>query len=189
LKVFRSQEGFREWLEKNHGRARALLVGFYKADSGKGGISYQQALDEALCFGWIDGVRKRVDDSRYTIRFTPRRAKSNWSQVNLRRVGELSKLGRMRPPGLAVFEERTRSRRYSYESRPRQLSKPFARQLKANRVAWTWFSAQASWYRRTAAFWVMSAKQPATQARRLAQLIDCSARGVKAQPFQVSKLR
>jgi uncharacterized protein YdeI (YjbR/CyaY-like superfamily) len=178
---FKTPAAFRRWLERHHGRARELWVGFYKKDSGLGGITYQEALDEALCFGWIDGVRKSIDAESFGQRFTPRTKRSIWSAVNIRRVGELKKDGRMHEAGLQVFESRDprRQQLYAYEqaSGAAQFDAPLARQFKANRRAWTFFESQAPWYRRVTTWWVVSAKKPETRQKRLAQLIDDSAAG------------
>jgi uncharacterized protein YdeI (YjbR/CyaY-like superfamily) len=182
---FSTAAAFRKWLDRHHTSHRELIVGFHKVGSGKPSITYPQALDAALCFGWIDGLRKGLDADSYTIRFTPRTKTSIWSAVNLKHVARLRAAGQMHPAGLKVFEERDRARSklYSYENRPTRLSPDCARTFKANRRAWTWFEAQAPSYRRVAAWWVMNAKQEATRERRLATLIACSARGTKAPPF------
>jgi len=176
---FKSAAEFRAWLEENHGRASVLLLGFYRRESGKGGITYPEALDEALRFGWIDGVRKRFDASSYTIRFTPRKPDSIWSAVNTKRVGELMKLGRMHPSGQKAFDTRDRQRAklYSYERANCQLSADHERQFRANKKAWEFYQAQAPWYRRTSCWWVTSAKRDETRQRRLAKLIADSAAG------------
>lgn len=174
---FTSAAKFHHWLEKNHSAATELLVGFYKKSSGKPSITYPEALDEALCFGWIDGIRKTVDANRYTIRFTPRRPSSNWSNVNIKRVNELMALGRMRPAGLAAFQARKHEKSgvYSYENRPRQLAAPYEKKFRANKKAWEFFQSQAPYYQRVACAWVMSAKKEETCLRRLATLIEDSA--------------
>jgi uncharacterized protein YdeI (YjbR/CyaY-like superfamily) len=178
---FPRASSFRQWLQRHHATARELLVGFYKVGSGTPSITYPEALDAALCFGWIDGVRTARDATSYTIRFTPRRRDSVWSVVNLRHVRRLTAAGLMAPAGLRTFRERDRARSglYSFENRPRALAPAYARTFKANRRAWAWFEAQAPWYRRTMAFWVMSAKQEQTRLRRLAALIASSAKGSK----------
>jgi uncharacterized protein YdeI (YjbR/CyaY-like superfamily) len=178
IKIFNTSAEFREWLEENHGRVAELWLGFYKQRTGKKSITYREALDEALCFGWIDGVRKSIDDTAYKQRFTPRRPKSYWSAVNTRRASELAKLGRMAAPGAKAFEQRTsESNKYSFESRPEKLHLSYKRQFKANRSAWEFFRAQAAWYQRTATFWIVSAKQEETRQRRLAMLISDSQAG------------
>ena len=151
-------------------------------------ITYPEALDEALCYGWIDGVRKAVDDISYTQRFTPRKTKSIWSLVNIRRVGELTKLGRMMPPGIAAFEARDeeRAKTYSYENHRAHSAKPMRRSFARNQKAWEFYEAQPPWYRRTSSFWVTSAKQEETRLRRLEQLIACSAKGERI-PQLISK--
>ena len=182
---FSTASAFRRWLDAHHSTARELLVGFHKVGSGKPSLTYPEALDAALCFGWIDGMRTSRGATSYTIRFTPRRRGSIWSTVNLRHVRRLTAAGLMAPAGLAAFRERDkrRTKLYSFENRPRALAPAYARRFKANRRAWTWYEAQAPWYRRTAAWWVMSARQEATQLRRLAALIASSAGGRKAPGF------
>jgi uncharacterized protein YdeI (YjbR/CyaY-like superfamily) len=179
-KYFTTPAAFRKWLEANHATSTELLVGFYKVGSGKASITWPQSVDEALCFGWIDGVRRTVDDERYTIRFTPRKPRSTWSAINIKRVDELTKLGRMHPAGLAAFARReaARSQIYSYEQRSQAaLNDDFEREFRANEKAWTFFQAQPPWYRRTATYWVMTAKKEATRRKRLTTLIADSANG------------
>jgi uncharacterized protein YdeI (YjbR/CyaY-like superfamily) len=177
-RFFKSGPDFRRWLEKNHDTATELVVGFHKKWSGKGGITYRQALDEALSYGWIDGVRKRVDESDYTTRFTPRKKGSTWSMVNIKRARELSAEGRMAPPGLAAFEQRdeVKARLYAHEQENSVLDRGLERRFRANKRAWAYFGLQPPGYRRTARWWVMSAKKEETRLRRLAALIDCSHR-------------
>jgi uncharacterized protein YdeI (YjbR/CyaY-like superfamily) len=176
---FASAAAWREWLAAHHDAATELQVGFYKRDAGRPSITYQEALDEALCYGWIDGVRKGLDEASYTIRFTPRKPRSNWSAVNIRRVEELSRLGLMQPPGIQAYEARDaeRSRMYSYEQERHTLTEAFQQQFRASGVAWDFFQAQPPSYRKVASYWVMSAKQEATRLRRLATLIEDSAEG------------
>jgi uncharacterized protein YdeI (YjbR/CyaY-like superfamily) len=180
---FKTSRAFRVWMEENHASTDELLVGFYKVDTGRGGVTYQEALDEALAFGWIDGIRRRIDDASYSIRFTPRRARSIWSNVNIKRVGELMTKGRMAAAGLAAFEKRDakRSGAYSYESTaPRPVDELGLEQLalfKTKKKAWAFFEAQAPYYKKLMARFVMSAKREETRAKRLAQLIDYSKRG------------
>ena len=176
---FQSALEFRRWLEENHAQVQELLLGFHRKDSGKASITYPEALDEALCFGWIDGVRKRFDESSYTVRFTPRRPGSIWSAVNTKRVGELVKLGRMHAAGQKVFDERDqkKSNLYSYERVTCKLESAYEEKFRANRKAWGFYQAQAPWYRRTTCWWVVSAKREETRVRRLAQLIEDSAHG------------
>ena len=170
----------RAWLEENHATATELFVGFYKRGSGKSSITWQELVDEELCFGWIDGVRQGIDDITYSNRITPRTPRSTWSATNIARAKELIRLGRMRPAGLKAFERRTdaRSAIYSYEQRKTAHLDPAAeRTFRANRKAWTFFQAQAPSYQRTAIWWVISAKREETRRRRLATLIDDSAHG------------
>ena len=176
---FKDAAAFRKWLQKHHASRSELWVGFYKKASGKKGISYKEAVDEALCFGWIDGVKKRVNDEGYTHRFTPRTAKSYWSGVNTARAKELIAAGRMDPAGLAVFEKRDRSAtaRYSFERARPSFTAGQLETFKANRRAWEFFSAQPPSYRRLATFYVVSAKRDETRARRLARLMKDSAAG------------
>ncbi len=176
---FKSAAAFRTWLKKNHNQSSELLIGFYRTDSGKGGLTYHEALDEALCFGWIDGLRRRFDESSYTVRFTPRKVRSIWSAVNTKRVGELISLGKMHAAGKKVFEERDakRSKLYSYERATCRLEGVYAKEFGANRKAWEFYQAQAPWYRRTSCWWVVSAKREETRRRRLEQLIEDSANG------------
>jgi len=179
LKYFKSAADFRAWLEVNHSGVTELWLGFYKKDSGKGGITYAEALDEALCFGWIDGIRKRVDALSFTQRFTPRKPKSIWSLINIGHVTRLKKAGRMKPAGLKAFAARTdaKSGVYSFENKPRELSPELVREFKANKAAWEFFQQQPPGYRRLISFWVMSAKQEETRQRRLAQLMSDSKQG------------
>ena len=176
---FDGPEGLRAWLAENHASASELWIGFHKKGSGKGGITYPQALDEALCMGWIDAVRKNISADDWMIRFTPRQAKSHWSKVNIRRAAELIAEGRMKPRGLEVYRSRTeeRSGRYAYENMPKALSRKYQQKLRANAKAWSWFAEQAPYYRKVCTYWVMTAKKEETRERRLASLIACSAKG------------
>ena len=177
---FATPEDFRAWLEESHDTEGELLVGFHKKGSGRPSITWPESVDQALCFGWIDGVRRRIDDASYSIRFTPRTQRSTWSAVNLKRVGELTELGLMRPAGVAAFERRSGDRTaiYAYEQRKTaKLDAGQERRFKASPQAWKWFQAQPAGYRRTAAYWVNSAKRPQTRERRLEQLIEDSAAG------------
>ncbi|MDR3748719.1 MAG: YdeI/OmpD-associated family protein [Acidobacteriota bacterium] len=176
---FASQSAFRRWLEKHHADSHERLVGFYRKDSGKDGITYPEALDEALCFGWIDGLRQRYDEASYTVRFTPRKPDSIWSAVNTKRVKELIRLDRVHPSGQKMFDGRDRKRAnlYSYERQNSKLDPARERKFKSNEKAWDFFCAQAPWYQRTAIYWVVSAKQEATRLRRLDTLIEDSANG------------
>lgn len=176
---FKTPQDFRAWLEKHHETERELLVGFYKVDSGRPSITWPQSVDEALCFGWIDGVRKRVNDEAYTIRFTPRKPTSIWSAVNIKRMGELAAEGRVRPLGAAAFArcDAKKSAIYSYEREAATLEGELLARFKADKKAWAFYEAQPPGYKRLMAHRVTSAKKPETRDRRLAQLIACSRRG------------
>jgi len=183
---FAGPSAFRAWLEEHHERARELWVGFYKKGSGQPSITWPEAVDEVLCFGWIDGVRKGIDDVSYTIRFTPRKPRSIWSAVNVKRAEELTRLGLMRPAGLRAFEARAaeRSGIYAYEQRnAAELGEEYERRFRANKEAWDFFQAQAASYRRTAIWWVISAKREETRLKRLAALINDSASGRTIRPL------
>ena len=183
---FETPAEFRAWLEANHATARELLVGFHKKGSGRRSITWPEAVDEALCFGWIDGVRRRVDDERYSIRFTPRQRRSTWSAVNIARVKELEREGRMHPAGLAAFAARAdeRSAVYAYEQRHgATLDEAQLREFRANEAAWAFFESQPPSYRKAAVWWVVSAKKGETKKKRLATLIDDSARGRRVAPL------
>ena len=172
VKIFSGSAEFRAWLDRNHDQVQELWVGIHNKRAGKTSITYREALDESLCFGWIDGVRKSVNATTYTVRFTPRKPRSYWSAVNIRRFEELKKLGRIAPPGLAAFENRSQdSGKYSFENRPSKLDPALEKQFKASQKAWEFFSAQAPWYRRTSIFWVLSAKKEETRLKRLGTLI------------------
>jgi len=176
-KFFPSPSAWHAWLDEHHEKQDELLVGFYKVGSGKASITWPEAVDGALCFGWIDGVRKSLGESSYVIRFTPRRAKSVWSAVNIKRVAELSASGLMRPRGVQAFELRTgnRSEIYAYEQRKgAKLEGAYEKQFRANQKAWKFFQAQPPWYQRTASWWVISAKKEETRLKRLGQLIQDS---------------
>ncbi len=178
---FATPNEFRRWLERHHATGTVLLVGFYKKGSGRTSITWPESVEEALCFGWIDGVRKSVDAESYSIRFTPRRRGSAWSAINLRKVQELIASGRMRPAGLRAFEERDpkKSGTYSYERAAAQLSPEAEAEFRAFPAAWSFFQAQPPGYRKLMAWFVVSAKQEATRMRRLRRLIDESAAGRK----------
>ena len=176
-KFFPSPSAWHAWLDEHHEKQDELLVGFYKVGSGKPSITWPEAVDGALCFGWIDGVRKSLGETSYVIRFTPRRAKSVWSAVNIKRVAELSASGLMRPKGVQAFELRTgkRSEIYAYEQRKgAKLEGAYEKQFRANKKAWKFFQAQPPWYQRTASWWVISAKKEETRLKRLGQLIEDS---------------
>ena len=179
-KFFPTPADWRVWLEKHHADAEEVWVGFYKRDSGRASITWAESVDGALCFGWIDGVRRSIDESSYMIRFTPRRSRSVWSAINIKRATELHADGLMHASGFAAFEKRQskRSAIYSYEQRKTaELPAEFLRKFQSEETAWNFFEAQPPWYRRTSTYWVISAKKEETRARRLEQLTDCSKRG------------
>lgn len=183
---FATPADLRAWFERNHDRAAELSVGYYKKGTGKPSITWPESVDEALCFGWIDGVRHSLGDEAYMIRFTPRRARSIWSAINVARVAELERLGRMTPAGRRAFAARTPERTgvYSFErTQAAELPAGDARRLRANRAAATFLDGQPPWYRRTAIHWVMSAKREETRARRLEALIRDSAAGRRIGPL------
>lgn len=174
---FASPEAWRAWLLENHARITELWVGFYKRDSGKPSITWPEAVDGALCFGWIDGLRKSIDAVSYKIRFTPRKPRSVWSAVNIKRASELKKSGLMHPAGMAEFDKRkaARSRIYSYEQQRRTATLPpeYAAKFRHQPAAWDFFQDQPPWYRRTSSWWVISAKKEETRLKRLSILIEC----------------
>ncbi len=176
---FETPAEFRAWLKANHAKANELWVGFYKKATGLPSITYPEALDEALCYGWIDGVRKRVDDLSYCQRFTPRRPRSNWSEVNIRKVEELIRRKRMRAPGMRAFEARDRTSPDATPPVPLEttLAPELEKLFRGNKEAWGFFERQPPGCRRANVRWIMSARKPETRQRRLAQLIEASAGG------------
>ncbi len=179
VRFFETPAEFRAWLEANHETATELWVGFHKKGSGRPSMTWPEAVDQALCFGWIDGIRKSVDASSYTNRFTPRKPTSTWSTVNVEMVARGTDQGLMRPAGLRAFEARdaANSGVYSFEQRPQDLPPAYAERFQENGPAWAFFQAQPPGYRRTATFWVLSAKREGTRLKRLATLVDDSAHG------------
>jgi uncharacterized protein YdeI (YjbR/CyaY-like superfamily) len=182
---FPSPAEWRRWLASHHKSAGELRVGFYKRESGKPSLTWAEAVDEALCYGWIDGVRKRINGHSYTIRFTPRRRTSTWSAVNVRRVKELIRRGRMRTAGTRAYLARSQANTgiYSFEQRRVVLPSVLQRQFKASTAAWRFFQSQAPWYQRAAIWWVVSAKREETRRRRLAVLIDDSGHARTIRPL------
>lgn len=183
---FKTPAALRAWLAKHHARAGELVMRVWKVHAATRGVTNSQAVDEMLCVGWIDGVRHAIDEDSFRVRFTPRKRTSNWSAVNIRRYGELEREGRVGPAGQAAFAARTdaRSGVYSFEqAQPIELPPAMVKQLRANPQAWGFWQARPPWYRKTSAHWVMSAKQEATRARRLAVLVDCCARGAGIPPL------
>lgn len=187
-RFFESASHFRLWLARHGARASELLVGFRRKAAGRG-LTYREALDEALAFGWIDGVRRRIDEASYSIRFTPRRPGSIWSAVNIARATALEREGRMMPAGLHAFRGRDegQTRKYSYENEAAALSPDLAARLRANAGAAAFFDAQPPGYRRIATYWIMSAKKSETRQRRLAHLIDRSAAGARIDLLRPAK--
>ena len=186
VQYFAAPESWRAWLEAHHADGREVWVGYHKRATGRPSLTWAESVDQALCFGWIDGIRKRIDDDRYAIRFTPRKPRSVWSKVNVGRVAELSRLGLMRPAGMAAFAARDEARSgiYSFEQgeAPRLAPEQEAA-FRAEPAAWAWWEAAAPSYRRAATWWVVSAKREETRARRLATLIADSAAGRRIGPL------
>ena len=177
-KFFPASSDFRKWLAKNHATASELWVGFYRKSSGKPSITWPESVDEALCFGWIDGIRKRIDKISYKIRFCPRRRSSIWSAINIRRARALKKRKRMRPAGTKAFAARrdNKSGIYSYEQRPAELPREYAKVLKKNKAAWDFFQAQPPSYRKMIGWYIVSAKREDTRQQRVARVIAASAK-------------
>ncbi|MBM4186310.1 MAG: bacteriocin-protection protein [Gemmatimonadetes bacterium] len=171
---FATPARFRAWLERHHGSARELTVGFYKVGSGQPSITWPESVDQALCFGWIDGIRRARDEESYTIRFSPRRPTSNWSDINIAKVAELERQGLMRPAGRLAFDQRRPGERapYSYQHRYRTRLEPGQRRrFRRNTAAWAFFQRQPVSYRQSMVFWITGAKRPETKAARLERLI------------------
>jgi uncharacterized protein YdeI (YjbR/CyaY-like superfamily) len=186
---FPTPAAFRAWLEQHHAHADVLLIGYYKVGSGKPSITWPESVDEALCFGWIDGVRKSVDGFSYTIRFTPRKPGSIWSSVNIKRAQALIEHGRMQPAGLKAFEARKENKSgiYSYEQRSVDLAEPYNGLLKANEAAWSFFETQPAHYRKAVCWWIISAKKEETRLKRLEKLMEHSVRGERLPEFKPRK--
>ena len=178
-RFFPTPEDFRSWLQENHDKQEELWVGYYKKATKKPSITWPESVDEALCFGWIDGLRKSIDEESYKIRFTPRRPSSIWSAVNIRRFEELKKLGRIRSPGQAAYERRKekRSERYSYEQGTLELAEAYEKKIRANKKAWDFFRSLPPSVQKPSIWYVMSAKREETRLRRLETLIQCSEEG------------
>jgi uncharacterized protein YdeI (YjbR/CyaY-like superfamily) len=174
---FPTQEKFRAWLEKHHQKETELLVGFYKVNSKKPSMSWSESVDQALCFGWIDGVRRSIDEESYSIRFTPRKKSSIWSAINIKKIEELTKAGLMKEAGIKAFELRSeaKSRIYSHETEPSILNPEFEKQFKDNKPAWDFFEKQAPSYKKVMIHWIMTAKQEKTRISRLEKTINISA--------------
>ena len=188
---FQSGDDFREWLLTHHATVTELFVGFHNAKSRTKGITYKQALDEALCFGWIDGVRIGVDETRYRIRFTPRKKSgSKWSLVNIKRFRELERLGKIHAAGHAAFQQADASNagRYSYERKNSKLEPALLRRFQSNTKAWTFFNSTPPSYQRLMIFRIASAKRPETRAARLSELIALSEKGIRADLVERAKM-
>lgn len=183
---FPDQSDFRKWLEKNHHRETELFVGFYKVGSGKPSMTWSQSVDQALCFGWIDAVRKSIDNESYMIRFTRRKPTSIWSNINIKKIAELTENGLMRPAGIEAFKLRTESKSgiYSFEKEEVKLSEEFESEFKANKKAWNWFEKMPASYRKPATHWVMEGKQEATRKSRLQELIRDSEAEIKLKRYR-----
>jgi len=182
---FKSQAELHKWLLTNYAKAPELFIGFYKKGTGIKSITYPEALDEALCFGWIDGIRKSIDEESYMIRYTPRKRGSIWSAVNIKRINELIKIGSVHESGLKTYNERDLKKQkiYSYENKPKNLSKEYEDIFRRNKKAWELFSKMAPAYKRVVSYWVMSAVKDETKLRRLMELIKVSAKGEKPSAY------
>lgn len=176
---FNNQEEFNDWLEEHHAEASEIWVGYFRISTGRASLTWSASVDSALCFGWIDGIRKTIDKQSYKIRFTPRKVNSVWSAVNVKKVKALIQLGKMRPEGMHVFNNRTDAQGYSSEQRNVELAKEYEEQIKANQPAWLFFTNLAPSYKRDSIWWVMSAKKEETRLRRLGILIASSEEGLK----------
>jgi uncharacterized protein YdeI (YjbR/CyaY-like superfamily) len=188
-RFFATAAAFHTWLAKFHSTATHLLVGFHKVTSGRGGLTYPQALDEALCYGWIDGIRRRIDDDSYSIRFTPRKPNSIWSQINLNHIARLEREGRMTAAGRGIHAARDPKKTfiYSFEVRRFDLSAEFAKRLAADSKAQAHFLASPPGYQRHVTYWIMSAKQDATRERRFEKLLEYSRQGRRIPPLEATK--
>jgi uncharacterized protein YdeI (YjbR/CyaY-like superfamily) len=189
VRIFATRDDFRAWLEANHATAGALFVGYYKKGVQKAAMTYLEAVEEALCYGWIDGITYRLDEEVTATRFTPRRRGSNWSATNLERVARLAAAGRMRPAGIHAFEERDRRRDagYSYERMPSELPAEMAERLRADHAAHARWEAEWPSFRRTATHWIVSAKRDETSERRFSQLVEALRAGTRPRPFIVER--
>lgn len=186
---FKTTAGLRKWFEKNHNKEKELWVGYYKKDSRLKGITWSESVDQALCFGWIDGIRKSIDDKSYTNRFTPRKPGSNWSAININKVKVLTKLGLMKPAGIDAFKKLDKKKAgvYSFEQKKIVLDPTFEKIFKSNKTAWKNFSSMAPSYQRTSIHWVISAKQETTRLKRLNILIEDSVNNLKIKPLRSGK--
>jgi uncharacterized protein YdeI (YjbR/CyaY-like superfamily) len=189
VRIFPEPAAFRAWLQRNHAAEPALFVGFYKKGVPKAAMTYPQAVEEALCHGWIDGITYRIDDELTATRFTPRRRGSNWSAINIAKIAELTAAGRMHPAGLRAFEERDRRKdaAYSYERQAAELEPAMRARLEADGAAAARWVAEQPSFRRTAAHWVSSAKRPETRERRFGDLLEALRSGTRPRPFLVER--
>lgn len=191
MKFFKSQEALRKWFEKNHNKKEELWLGYYKKSAGKASVSYKESVDTAICFGWIDGIAKGINEEKYCQRYTPRRAKSIWSAVNIKKVEALTKAGLMHESGLAAFNNRDKKMAglYSFEQKEIKLTPALLKLMKANKKAWEYFSKAPPGYRKTATWWVISAKQEETRLRRMKTLIADSEAGRRIAQLAPAKKR
>ena len=189
VRIFPTAADFRRWLEEHHDTASELWIGYYKKGVPKTSMTYAEAVEEALCFGWIDGQARRIDDEVTSQRFTPRRRTSSWSAINIAKIGELTAAGRMHPAGVRAFEERDRRKDaiYSYERPPQELPPDWLEHFNADADAWAYWQSETPSYRRSVTHWVLSAKRPETQERRFATLIADSAAGRRIGPMLVTR--
>lgn len=187
--IFHSAGDFRSWLDANHDRAPALFVGFYRKSAQKSAMTYDQAVDEALCYGWIDGITFRIDDELRAVRFTPRRRSSNWSAVNLAKVEALRAAGRMHPAGIRAHEERDRRKdqTYAFEQPPRELPDDMLARFRADPAAWARWEAETPSYRRTAVYWVTDARRAETREGRFVTLLEETRAGRRPRPFRYGR--
>jgi uncharacterized protein YdeI (YjbR/CyaY-like superfamily) len=186
---FPSPAAFRDWLEQHHAKVDALLVGFFKKGSGKPSMTWPESVDAALCYGWIDGIRKSIDEFSYTIRFTPRRPGSIWSNVNIKHAQRLIEKGQMQPAGHKAYQSRKENKSgiYSYEQRSVDLVEPYNRFLKKNKAAWHFYRRQPAYYRKVVNWWIISAKKEETRLKRLEKLMTCSAQEQRLPEFTLKK--
>ena len=186
---FKAPSEFRKWLEHNHEQKTELWVGFHKKATGKPSLTWPESVDQVLCFGWIDGIRKRIDESSYKIRFTPRRPRSIWSAVNCKRIEELIQLKQVHPAGLEAFQARNEKRSgiYAYEQKKHKFDQEYEKKFRSNKTAWAFFQSQAPWYQRVTTHWVMSAKREETRWKRLETLIQDSAEGHRIRGVDISR--
>ena len=189
VRIFDTAADFRAWLEANHDTADHIWVGYYRKGVSKTAMTYPEAVEEALCMGWIDGQAGSVSDEVWSNRFTPRRKGSNWSVVNIGRVAALRAAARMHPAGIRAFEERDQPRdaTYSYERPPENLPAEYLARFEADATAWDYWQAETPSYRRTASHWVLSAKRPETRERRFTTLVTDSAAGRRVKPFLAAR--